>query len=136
MSFHLLLGLPSCLLKFPHLNPLCVSLPPVHATCPTHPKYFIMRFSPVPSYFVPHRTIFFSTLFSDSLNLFTSVWQTKSQTHSNNKPTILNAVIYKLMINHSYINYVAELDTGRWGSTGNWHLLFWATEWHCTEQWR
>jgi len=38
------------------------------------------------------------------------------------------------MIIHVYINYVAELDTGRWGSTGNWQLLFWATKWHYTEQ--
>jgi len=135
MSSHLWLGLPSCLFKFPHLNPVCVSIPPVHATCPTHLKYFFMQFSPVSCYFVPHRTVFFSTLFSDSLNLCTSVFETKSHTHPNNKPIVLNVVMYMLMIIHAYVNYVAELDTGRWGSTGNWHLLF-STKWHCTKQWR
>jgi len=39
-----------------------------------------------------------------------------------------------LMIIDAYVNYVAELDTGRWSSAGYWHVLFWATKWHCTEQ--
>jgi hypothetical protein len=50
-------------------------------------------FSPVSCYFIPHRTIFFSSLFSDSLNLCTSVGETKSHTHPNNKPVVLNVVI-------------------------------------------
>jgi hypothetical protein len=55
----------------------------------------------------------------------TSKQQTYSSVYCN---------VYMLLIIHACINYVAELDTGKWDSTGHWHLLIWVTMWQCTKQ--